>query len=372
MRILSVLLNSLNKFMTIICNKVTWYSKLIAAIVLAGAVWLGMYFYAEFKKVGEINSGLQMVDTNASDWKEYSNSIYGFKMEFIDSWKGFAVDTTVWNGRLIDGDKAYSGPLLVFKNPNTTPAQSWQNIPIMVFTHDVWDMVVQEKVVVSAAPIGPSKVGENSNYVFATPPRWYGFTDAIGFEEAVEIVKTFKSFEVTDQTKGWNTYTNEKYRFELKYPADSLYKPDETLGEISFVKKDSGNVETVHRGVSVTLPLIKGDNPNIAETSGPLLWIESGVRDTTDCKSTRLGVSLNNSTLLNGIKFMNGFEIDNKGLGIGDDTGSKNYNYGYAVVHQNLCYQINFTFSANKIDDNLKNKRETLFKQILFTFKFTK
>lgn len=213
--------------MTIIWNKVTWYSKLLAVIVLAGAVWLGMYFYVEFKKVGEINSDLQMVDTNASDWKKYSNSIYGFKMEFIDSWKGFAVDTTVWNGRLIDGDKAYSGPLLVFKNPNTTPAQSWQNIPIMVFTHDVWDMVVQEKVVVSAAPIGPSKVGENSNYVFATPPRWYGFTDAIGFEEAVEIVKTFKSFEVSDQTSGWKTYKNEGYGFEIEVPIE--WKIDDML-----------------------------------------------------------------------------------------------------------------------------------------------
>jgi hypothetical protein len=358
--------------MTIIWNRVTWYSKLLAVIVLAGAVWLGVYFNNEFKKVREAKSTLSVAETFNSDWKNYRNEKYGFGIEFTDSWKGFTVETSVWNGRSLDSDAAYNGTLLVLKNPNTTPAQTWQDIPIMVFTHDVWDLVAKEKIAVSAAPIGPSKVGENASYVFATPPRWYGFTDAVGFEEAVEIVKTFKSFEVADQTKDWKTYKNEKYGFEIKYPADLLYKPDETLGEISFVKKDSSNVETIHRGVSVTLPLTKCDNPNIAETSGSLLWIESGVRDTTDCKSTRFGVNLNNSILLNGIKFMNGFEIDDKGMGIGDDTGSKNYNYGYAVIHENLCYQINFTFSANKIYDNLKNKREALFKQILSTFKFTK
>jgi hypothetical protein len=66
----------------------------------------------------------------------------------------------------------------------------------MVFTHDQWNMVSgpNPTVAVSAAPIGPEKIGENAKYVFATPPRWYGFTDAIGFQEAVNIVKTFKAY----------------------------------------------------------------------------------------------------------------------------------------------------------------------------------
>ena len=40
--------------MKIIWNKVTWYSKLLAVIVLAFAIWLGFYFKFEFKKVEEI------------------------------------------------------------------------------------------------------------------------------------------------------------------------------------------------------------------------------------------------------------------------------------------------------------------------------
>ena len=44
---------------------------------------------------------------------------------------------------------------------------------------------------VSAAPYGPIKLGESNKYVFALPPRWVGFTDALGQNEAKEIVKTF-------------------------------------------------------------------------------------------------------------------------------------------------------------------------------------
>ncbi|MCX6722630.1 MAG: hypothetical protein NT094_01005 [Candidatus Staskawiczbacteria bacterium] len=63
----------------------------------------------------------------------------------------------------------------------------------MIFTPDVWQLVQEEKIGVSAAPIPPAKIGENEKYIFATPPRWYGFTDDVGFQEAVDIVKTFSA-----------------------------------------------------------------------------------------------------------------------------------------------------------------------------------
>ena len=128
----------------------------------------------------------------------YENKTYGFSLKFPNSWKDFYVEKKVWEGMIVDNippeGPDYSGILLVFKNPQTTAQQAWQDIPIMIFKHDVWDLVSQEKIAVSAAPIGPGKIGENAKYVFAIPARWYGFTDAIGFEEAVNIVKTFKAF----------------------------------------------------------------------------------------------------------------------------------------------------------------------------------
>lgn len=129
----------------------------------------------------------------------YKNAEFGFSMIFSDKWNGFIVQKNKWEGWKIDssgkiGD--YSGVELLFKNSQTTSTQQWQDIPIMVFSHDVWTLVdgPNATVAVSAAPIGPEKIGENSKYIFATPPRWYGFTDAVGFQEAVDIVKTFKAF----------------------------------------------------------------------------------------------------------------------------------------------------------------------------------
>lgn len=129
---------------------------------------------------------------------DFENKTYGFSMKFPNSWKGFYVEKSTWQGQKIDGGKVgeYKGVQLIFKNPQTTAEQLWQDIPIMIFTPEVWALVSGENptVAVSAAPIGPEKIGENAKYVFATPPRWYGFTDAQGWQEAVDIVKTFKAF----------------------------------------------------------------------------------------------------------------------------------------------------------------------------------
>jgi hypothetical protein len=129
-----------------------------------------------------------------ADWPMYNNKGYGFKITFPDSWKGYSVTKSSWTGRLIDASINYNGPLFIFKNPKSTAEQSWQDIPIMVFTPDVWQLISEEKIAVSAAPIPPAEIGRNEKYVFATPPRWYGFTDDLGWQEAVEIVKTFKAF----------------------------------------------------------------------------------------------------------------------------------------------------------------------------------
>jgi hypothetical protein len=166
---------------------------IVAALVFFGGVFIFQHILLQRNQQVSATKV-----TNINDaWKNYINKEYGFGITFPDSWKGYAVATGSWSGwknaeNGTVGD--YTGIELIFKNPQTTSHQSWQDIPIMVFTPEVWQLIQQEKVGVSAAPIPPEEVGENSKYIFATPPRWYGFTDAIGFQEAVEIVKTFKAF----------------------------------------------------------------------------------------------------------------------------------------------------------------------------------
>jgi hypothetical protein len=124
----------------------------------------------------------------------YKNDEYGFEIILPQSWKGYSIEKQNWQGWTIDtGKQNYSGVKMLLINPQTTTSQKWQDIPIMIFTPDVWKLIEGEKVSVSAAPIPPAKIGENSKYIFATPPRWYGFTDDAGWQEAVDIVKTFKA-----------------------------------------------------------------------------------------------------------------------------------------------------------------------------------
>ena len=164
---------------------------ILATVVLFGGVFAYQYFVLE--KINQVGAILPVIQIPGLE--VYKNSEYGFELTLTKSWHGFSTVKQSWLGWEVDtGKQKYSGIKIVIKNPKTTLGQKWQDIPIMVFTHDIWNLVDADKISVSAAPIGPAKIGENAKYVFATPPRWYGFTDDMGWGEAVEIIKTFKAF----------------------------------------------------------------------------------------------------------------------------------------------------------------------------------
>jgi hypothetical protein len=83
---------------------------------------------------------------------------------------------------------------LLLRHPQWTAAAPWQDIPVLVFTHDEWPLVEQQKLGVCAAPISPIKLGENAKFVFALPPRWIGFVDTLGQDEAAKVPETFRAF----------------------------------------------------------------------------------------------------------------------------------------------------------------------------------
>lgn len=129
--------------------------------------------------------------------KTYTNNIFGFSISFTDSWSDYQVVQSSWDGQLINTETHYKGEKLIFKNPKLATENNFAGIPVMIITPEVWKLISEEKVAVSAAPIGPEKIGENSKYVFAIPPRWYGFADNLDqdkINEILGIVKTFKTF----------------------------------------------------------------------------------------------------------------------------------------------------------------------------------
>jgi len=123
---------------------------------------------------------------------EYQNPQYGFGFALPESWKGYTIITTAWQG-YANGPKGdmtvEKGPLLSIRNPTWTVKQPYQDIPIMVFTLAQWDSLLLGKFYIGAAPINPARLGFNAKYVFAIPAR-YNYAFPRGFAEVDQILQT--------------------------------------------------------------------------------------------------------------------------------------------------------------------------------------
>ena len=119
----------------------------------------------------------------------YSNTAYGFKFTLPNSWTGYSIVPSKWEGNSVSTGKIVeTGPFLSIRHPLWSAAAKRQDIPIMIFTINQWVSLTQEKFHVGAAPIPPSELARNSKYVFALPAR-YNYAFPTGFEEVEKILK---------------------------------------------------------------------------------------------------------------------------------------------------------------------------------------
>lgn len=119
---------------------------------------------------------------------EYRNAQFGFCFSLPASWKGYSILIDQWKGSTPGSQDLTHGPRLRIRHPEWTEKDPYEDIPILVFTHAEWMQVAEEKLVVSAAPIGPSELGSNARYVFALPPR-YNFDYATGWQEVQSLIQ---------------------------------------------------------------------------------------------------------------------------------------------------------------------------------------
>ena len=119
----------------------------------------------------------------------YTNTQYGFSFSLPDSWEGYSIISSEWEGNPPGSETVLEkGPIISIRNPKWTQGNSYQDIPIMVFSLAQWDFLQQEKFHIGAAPIGPSELGRNTEYVFALPAR-YNFSYLTGWEEVEKILE---------------------------------------------------------------------------------------------------------------------------------------------------------------------------------------
>ena len=142
----------------------------------------------------EQNPKIPMVDQVASSTDIiYENPLYGFRFVLPKTWDGYSVSVDTWTGSRagdVLGEVPFTqGPVISIHHPKWTGGTTRQDIPIMVFTLDQWDLLEQEKFHIGAAPIGPSELGRNTQYVFALPAR-YNYSFPLGYEEVEEILRS--------------------------------------------------------------------------------------------------------------------------------------------------------------------------------------
>ncbi|HHT01184.1 MAG TPA: hypothetical protein GXZ96_00615 [Firmicutes bacterium] len=118
----------------------------------------------------------------------YHNDEYGFTFSLPDSWQGFSVVSASWQGQSVEnGEIIANGPQVLLRHPDWSAQAIRQDIPIMIFTHQQWQLVQDGQMSVGAAPIGPKELARNAMYVFALPAR-YNFSFPAGYEEVEEIL----------------------------------------------------------------------------------------------------------------------------------------------------------------------------------------
>ena len=93
----------------------------------------------------------------------YVNTEFGFQIDLPESWRGYSVLTGRWTAN-DPNDTDDNGPTITLRHPSWTSTARREDMPIMVFTHEQWDRVQREELRISAAPIPPAALGQNSKY----------------------------------------------------------------------------------------------------------------------------------------------------------------------------------------------------------------
>src|ERR1035437_925793 len=91
----------------------------------------------EFRLLIKFAQPTAQIDT--SNWETYTNSQYGFSIVLQESWKGYTVLNSQWEGWNIDPTKGTSvvidhGPIITLRHPNWTEANQREDMPVMIFT----------------------------------------------------------------------------------------------------------------------------------------------------------------------------------------------------------------------------------------------
>ena len=98
----------------------------------------------------------------------YDNTQYGFTFKLPLSWSAYTIVKTSWQGWSAKSGKVVAtGPLFSIRHPLWSSANKRQDIPILIYTLAQWNSLGKQVFNMGAAPIPPSELGRNTQFVFA-------------------------------------------------------------------------------------------------------------------------------------------------------------------------------------------------------------
>lgn len=284
--------------------------KITLGALIGVAVAAAGYFFI-FRKTPPV---LQPSPAQQSTGVEYRNATYGFAVALPESWEGYSVTIDTWTGDAMGdqlGETPFTtGSVVSIHNPRWTGASTYQDIPIMVFTIDQWNLLQQEKFHIGAAPIGPSELGRNAAYVFALPAR-YNYSFPPGYEEVDRIIqsKPLTIFEASgpapqsqaeDQLYYVDANSGKLFIFDGQTAATSSFSAIPSAQHSNFVafttdgrylffdaKKNEDTEPTLYRydlEKKLTTNILRGANVNVAAISPDNQYL---VADTGCCPGDR-------------------------------------------------------------------------------------
>ncbi len=163
----------------------TKYTTVLVFILLAFSIFFYIFFSSKKNSdeawVPPTSSSTPQTMYESATTTTYVNSQYGFSLTLPLSWKNYSV---------VESDIEY-GHKIVLRNPAWATSTPLMDIPVLVYPIQQWNIWETNNFegYPTAAPIGPTKRGQNTAYVFATAPR-YNFSFLPGFEEVEKIIQT--------------------------------------------------------------------------------------------------------------------------------------------------------------------------------------
>jgi hypothetical protein len=145
-----------------------------------------------------LSGGLLGCSTSGSDQPaglpiRYHNAQYDLTVFLPASWKGYSVRTQQWAGETYSPEKDTKvvlarGPLIVLRNPLWKMHDSYQDMPIYIFTRQQWNDIHDGKYSAVGAGGVIYELWHNDQYVFGMHSRYNSDDSVNGWKDVQQIV----------------------------------------------------------------------------------------------------------------------------------------------------------------------------------------